>query len=67
MRITIQPTTSQAGMPGDCIQHTVVIEHPYDDLTIEVVLTLLEEALEAYGYSLNGMLDVVPQERKKQC
>lgn len=49
MRITIEPTTKQDGEELE-VNHRVVIEHPYDHLTIITVVGMIEGALVAYGY-----------------
>lgn len=55
MKITLEPTR-----PGTS-QHTVVLEHPEDELDIEGVMQLISEALMAYGYmpeTVREMLDI---------
>lgn len=58
MRIIIEPTYTQdkldklVALTQDamCVHHRVVIEHPYDDLTMEHVASLVRSALVAYGF-----------------
>ena len=50
MRITIEPTTDQSQRSSDLTQHRVVIEHPDDDLGLDIALDLVQAALAAYGY-----------------
>lgn len=51
MRITLEPTNgAHAGMPFDAVQHRVIIEHPYDDLPLAHIITLVRDAIGAYGY-----------------
>lgn len=49
MRITIEPTCEPSGSE-DTVNHKVVIEHPYDDLTSHHVKHLVKRALVAFGY-----------------
>lgn len=59
MRITIEPTSTQdtldriVAVTQDmmCVHHKVVIEHPYDDLNMEHVASLVRSALVAYGFN----------------
>ena len=51
MRITIEPTTDQSQQnSAAAVQHKVVVEHPDDDLTLDVIMALVEMALAGYGY-----------------
>lgn len=58
MRIIIEPTSTQDKLDklfaltqdAMCVNHRVVIEHPYDDLTMEQVASLVRAALVAYGF-----------------
>lgn len=52
MRIIIEPTTKQEEYSEpDCMNHRVVIEHPYDDIDLEHVVLLVKSALVAYGFA----------------
>ena len=52
MRITIEP--SQPPVPtfsSEGTSYSVVIDHPHDDLTLDLAIELCMSALKAYGYS----------------
>ena len=61
MRITIEPTNEPKG-EADCVPHKVVIEHPYDELSIVQVMWLWADALMAYGYSAKNISDWIEGE-----
>ena len=51
MKITIEPSNVDPNHSSAATQHRVVIEHPDDDLTLDVTIELLEAALKAYGFA----------------
>lgn len=54
MRITMGPSTKENASN----QHSVAIEGPCDDLSLDEVCVLLQAALIAYGYSSHGVEEV---------
>ena len=58
MRITIEPTTEPADH-FECMQHTVVVEHPKDGLKLSIVVELFSSALLAYGYDKQTVDEVI--------
>ena len=52
MKITLEPTST-----ANFRNHTVIIAHPHDDLTVEQVVDLLRQALIAYGYHHENVND----------
>lgn len=52
MKITIEPSDRDAwGRTADCIHSKITIEHPYDDLSLDDAMRLVQQALLAYGFS----------------
>jgi len=50
MRITLEPIKPPQG-EEDTVQHRVVIEHPYDDLSLDMTMRLIANALAGYDFS----------------
>ena len=57
MKITIEPTVDHANFVSSAAQHTVILAHPYDDLGLEEVISLVSAALVAYGFSKAGVAE----------
>lgn len=59
MKITIEPTNPD-NAKRSYPHRSVVVSTPLDDVSLSGILKLLEGALCAIGYNLDGTLDIVP-------
>lgn len=55
MRIGIEPSDPPTG-PAETVQHAVVLEHPYDDLTADEVVGMFYGAMVAFGFHPNSVV-----------
>jgi len=51
MRITFEPTGEQRGRSVEATHPKVTIEHPSDDLSLDNMRELIDQALRAFGYA----------------
>ena len=63
MKITITPSHKpEIGQSASAVHTEVSIEHPYDDLSLDEVLSLMKGALRAWGYSEKGLAERLGEE-----